>query len=59
MLEPAPLEAHVLYGYGLMATLAILCLILWLMRVAENDATKTYRATAAAERAKRKAKALT
>lgn len=41
-----------LYGYGLMATLVILCLILWLMRVAEADAAKADRASAAARRSK-------
>jgi hypothetical protein len=45
-----------LYGYGLIATLVILCLILWLMRLAEDDATKSERASNALRRAKNKEK---
>ena len=46
-----------LYGYGLIALLVILCLGLWLMYRAEDDATKAHRAAGIVRRAKAKEKA--
>lgn len=51
------LEAIMLYGYGLIALLLILCLGLWLMCRAEDDATKAHRAAGIVRRAKAKEKA--
>jgi hypothetical protein len=46
-----------LYGYGLIAMLVILCLGLWLMCRAEDDATKAHRAAGIVRRSKAKEKA--
>ena len=43
-----------LYGYGLIATLVILNLILWLMCRAEGSANKAERAAASERRSKAK-----
>jgi len=53
----SPLEAIMLYGYGLIALLVILCLGLWLMCRAEDDATKAHRAAGIVRRAKAKEEA--
>jgi hypothetical protein len=46
-----------LYGYGLIALLVILCVGLWLMCRAEDDATKADRAAGIVRRSKEKAAA--
>jgi hypothetical protein len=51
------LEAIMLYGYGFIALLVILCLGLWLMRRAEDDAAKADRAAGIVRRTKAKEKA--